>query len=192
MERSEPTAEASFAATRACSRLGIAIAATITTGMMTRPRYPSTRPGLAMPRPPIRPAELRISESEMWPRIIAAMEAGRKNVKIPQTRLAMALPLVGASPVTGAGVANEPPGTGVGPGVVRAAAEESGCPHFEQNCPESGLAVPQFRQNIACLRFCLRGNISFSLTNARILYDRRGARGREDRKAKRDPSLCSG
>jgi hypothetical protein len=30
----------------------------------------------------------------MWPRMIAAMEAGRKNVKIPQIRLAIALPLV--------------------------------------------------------------------------------------------------
>src|ERR1700674_782200 len=165
-ERSEPTAEASFAATRACSRLGIAIAATIMTGMMTRPRYPSTKPVMAMPLPPMRPAELRISESEMWPRIIAAMEAGRKNVKIPHTMLAIALPLVGASPVTIGGVANEPAGTGAGPGMVRAAAEESGCPHFEQNCPESGLAVPQFRQNIVCLRFCLRGNISLWLTNA--------------------------
>src|SRR5580658_1246518 len=100
------------------------------------------------------------------------MEAGRKNVKIPQTRLAMALPLVGASPATGGGVANELPGTAVGPGVVRAPAAGSGCPHFEQNCPESGLAIPQFRQNIAHLRFCLRGNISLWLTNARNLWRR--------------------
>ena len=93
----------------------------------------------------MRPADLRISESEMWPRMIAAMEAGRKNVKIPQTRLAMALPLVGASPATGGGVAEELPGTGAGADVIRAAAEEgSGFPHFEQNCRESGLAIPQF------------------------------------------------
>ncbi len=85
------------------------------------PRYPSTRPVMAMPRPPMRPADLRISESETWPRMIAAMEAGRKNVKIPQIRLAMALPLVGASPARGGGVANELPGTGAGPGVGRAA-----------------------------------------------------------------------
>src|SRR5580692_40260 len=191
MERSEPTAEASFAAVRARRRLGMAIAATIMMGMMTRPRYPSTRPVMAMPRPPIRPAELRISESEMWPRMIAAMEAGRKNVKIPQIRLAIALPLVCASPGRGGGVAKELPGTGVGPGVGRAA-EETGCPHFEQNCPESGLAVPQFRQNIMCLQFCLRGNISLWLTNARNLWRRRAGCGGKKSKAKRDPSLRSG
>src|ERR1700689_996230 len=119
----------------------------------------------------MRPADLRISERDMWPRIIAAMEGGRKKVKIPQTRLAIALPLVGASPVTGGGVGNELPETGMGPGAVRAPApEESGCPHLEQNCPESGLAVPQFRQNIARLQFCLRGNIALWLTNARHLW----------------------
>jgi hypothetical protein len=106
----------------------------------------------------------------MWPRIIEAMEAGRKNRKIPQTRLAMALPLVGALPVKGGGVSDEFPATGRGTGVVRAAADEgSGFPHLEQNCRESGLAIPQFRQNIARLRFCLRGNISLWLTNARTL-----------------------
>jgi hypothetical protein len=77
--------------------------------------------------------------------MIAAMEAGRKNVKIPHTRLAMALPLVGTSPVTGGGAANELPGTAPGPVVGRtAAAAVSGLPHLEQNCPESGLAIPQF------------------------------------------------
>jgi len=53
-------------------------------------------------------------------------------VKIPQTRLAIALPLVGASPATGGGGANEPPGTGVGPDAVGATAGESGLPHLEQ------------------------------------------------------------
>ena len=80
-------------------------------GMMVMPRYPSTSPVIAMPRPPMRPADLRISESEIWPRMIAAMEAGRKNVKIPQTRLAMALPLVGGLPSSGGGVGEELPGT---------------------------------------------------------------------------------
>src|SRR5580692_9185352 len=161
MERSEPTAEASFAAVRARRRLGMAIAATIMLGMMTRPRYPSTRPVMAMPRPPRRPADLRISESEMWPRMIAAMEAGKKTVKIPQIRLAMALPLVGGLPTSGGGVAKEPPPTAPGPVVGRAAAAAvSGLPHLEQNCPESGLVVPQFRQNMTCLQLCLRGNIA--------------------------------
>jgi hypothetical protein len=90
--------------------------------------------------------------------MIAAMEAGRKNVKIPQTRLAIALPLVGASPVDCCGVADELSGTGAGSGavVVRAAAEEGiGFPHLEQNCREAGLAIPQLRQNITRLLFCL-------------------------------------
>ncbi len=142
----------------------------------------------------MRPADLRISESDIWPRIIAAMEAGRKKVKIPQTRLAIALPLVGASPLTGGGAGNELPGTGTGPGAVRApAAAESGCPHLEQNCPASGLAMPQFRQNIACLQFCLRGNIALWLTNARILCGRRGACGGRRRKGEeRSFTRCRG
>src|SRR3984885_9636192 len=119
----------------------------------------------------MRPADLRISECAMWPRMTAAMEAGRKIVKIPQIRLAMALPLVGGLLSSGGGVANEPPGTAPGPVVGRtAAAAVSGLPHLEQNCPESGLAVPQFRQNIACLLFDLRGNIALWLTNARYLW----------------------
>ena len=72
----------------------------------------------------MRPADLRISESEMWPRMIAAMEAGRKNVKIPQTRLAMALPLVGASPVNGGGASDELARRTQVPALTRAAAEE--------------------------------------------------------------------
>jgi len=77
--------------------------------------------------------------------MIAAMEAGRKNVKIPQTRLAMALPLVGGLPSSGGGVAEELPGTATGPGVEPAeAVDGSGLPHFEQNWPELGLAIPQF------------------------------------------------
>jgi hypothetical protein len=77
--------------------------------------------------------------------MIAAMEAGRKNVKIPQTRLATALPLVGGLPSSGGGVTKELPRTAPGPVVGRAAAAaESGLPHLEQNCPESGLAIPQF------------------------------------------------
>jgi hypothetical protein len=77
--------------------------------------------------------------------MIAAMEAGKKNVKIPQTRLAMALPLVRGLPSNGGSVANEPPPTAPGPVVGRtAAAAVSGLPQLEQNCPESGLVVPQF------------------------------------------------
>src|ERR1700678_2148401 len=121
----------------------------------------------------MRPADLRISECAMWPRMTAAMEAGRKIVKIPQIRLAMALPLVGGLPSSGGGVANEPTPTAPGPVVGRtAAAAGSGLPHLEQNWPESGLGVPQFLKNMTRLKLCLRGNIALCLTNARHLCSR--------------------
>jgi hypothetical protein len=50
---------------------------------------------IAAPLPPSRPADLPISDSDRCPRIIAAMDAGSKNAKIPQTKLAIAFPLVG-------------------------------------------------------------------------------------------------
>ena len=63
--RSDPTAEASFAAILARSKFGIAIAAMIRIGIKpTTPRYPSTSPAVAIPRPASRPADLPISDSE--------------------------------------------------------------------------------------------------------------------------------
>src|ERR1700729_3486499 len=98
MERSVPTAEASFAAIRARSKFGIAIAAMIRiTGIIAIPIYPSTKPAVAIPAPPSRPADLRISERAIWPRITAAIEPKKTNPTIPQTRLAIAFPLVGTS-----------------------------------------------------------------------------------------------
>src|SRR6266581_3775802 len=92
--RRELTADASFAAIRARSKLGMAIAAMIKTGTNAKPVYPSTRPAMAIPRPVRRPALRRISDSDRWPMITATIADGRKKKRMPQIRLAIALPLV--------------------------------------------------------------------------------------------------
>src|SRR5713226_7615522 len=49
----------------------------ITMGINDKPRYPSTRPAMAMPFPPKRPALFWISERDKWPMITATIAAGR-------------------------------------------------------------------------------------------------------------------
>src|ERR1700683_160680 len=79
--RSAPTVDASFAAIRARSKFGMAIAAKIkTNGITATPRYPSTKPATAMPWPPKRPADFRISASARCPRTIRG-NRGRKHEK---------------------------------------------------------------------------------------------------------------
>ncbi len=72
--RRAPTAKASFAAIRAQSRFGIAIAAIIRMdGITAIPKYPSTRAATAIPCPVKRPADFRMSEIEICPKMIAAL-----------------------------------------------------------------------------------------------------------------------
>lgn len=68
-------------------------------------------------------------------------------MKIPQIKLAIALPLVGTSTAAiGAGAAASG-SERAGPVLAaRDAAKE--VPHFEQYCAESGLAVPHCGQNM--------------------------------------------
>src|SRR4051794_38800431 len=59
-------AEDSFAAIRALNRLGIAIAAMMSTmGMNATPAYPNTNPAIASPCPVSRPALFFMSERQM-------------------------------------------------------------------------------------------------------------------------------
>src|SRR5271156_4294762 len=149
MMRNVPTADASFAACRARSRFGIAIAAIIRMrGIIAIPMYPSTKPAVAIPAPPILPADLRISESAMWPKMMAAIDPRKKNPKIPQTRLAMAFPLVGGFPTTACAPAIDGFDT-VAPETIPAGrSAASGSPQPAQYFAWSGFAVPQRGQNI--------------------------------------------
>src|SRR5438270_6233062 len=108
----EATAEASSAEILARSRLGIRIAAKIRTTGVTIPIYPRTRPAIASPEPFNLPALVRICEREICPKMIATMAAGKINEKHPNTRLAIALPLVSV-------VAGWPPATGTWLGCER-------------------------------------------------------------------------
>src|SRR5437879_12278758 len=87
----DQTADASFAAIRALSKLGIAMAATISTGIAAIPRYPMISPPSAIPPPLRRPWLFRISEREMCPRMIAAIAEGMRKEKKPRIKLAMAV-----------------------------------------------------------------------------------------------------
>ncbi len=58
------------------------------------PEYPRIIPASDIPAPFRRPALLRICELEMWPKIMASTAAGKMKNSNPQTRLAMAKPLV--------------------------------------------------------------------------------------------------
>src|SRR5579864_1940707 len=105
--------------------------------MHATPRYPSTIPVIARPRPFNRPGLLRISERAMYPKITATTERGRIMKRIPQIRLKIALPLVsGGSPNATCG------STGATP----APACESR-PQAPQNCSPSARLLPQPRQN---------------------------------------------
>jgi hypothetical protein len=86
----------------------------------------------------------------MWPRITAAIEP-RKNPKIPQTRLAIALPLVGGLPVTGCAAAVD----GIDAAAPETAPAASESPHPAQHFAWSGFAVPQRGQNIASPHYLL-------------------------------------
>ena len=57
-----------------------------------------TKPAIAKPSPFMRPPLFLISEREMCPRTMATMNRGN-TLMMPQTRLAIALPLVCAGPI---------------------------------------------------------------------------------------------
>jgi hypothetical protein len=112
----DPIALASFAAMRERNRLGIAIAAMIkTTGIASKLIYPMMRPASAKPSPFNLPMLLRMSERDMWPRIIAGIPARIERIvrlQIPKMRLATALPSFLASDAVGT------PGGAVGGGGI--------------------------------------------------------------------------
>src|SRR5580704_10148722 len=72
----------------------MAMAAMMTSGMKDMPRYPRTRPVMAIPLPLIRPALLPISERDKCPKIIARTADGNRKKKQPKIKLATDLPLV--------------------------------------------------------------------------------------------------
>src|SRR6266852_5206895 len=89
---------------------------------------------MARPSPFRRPALLRISESEMCPRITATIAAGRKKKKKPRIRLAIALPSVRCA-------ATAPSGVGGAPGA------EIALPQTLQKLLPSAKVVPHLGQN---------------------------------------------
>src|SRR5215831_4400645 len=92
--RIDATADASFAAMRALSRLGVAMAAMMRTGIIAIPMYPMISPARAIPSPWRRPWLFRISERDTCPRMIATIAEGMRKEKKPRIKLAIALPLV--------------------------------------------------------------------------------------------------
>src|SRR5579872_3603106 len=130
------TADASFAAIRARSRFGIAIAAIIRMpGIAPTPTYPSTNPAIATPSPLIRPALLRISERLKWPKTMARMARGKTKKKIPLIRLTIALPLVSGGVDGGA------------PATATAVPLEAGLPQTRQNLSSGLILLPQPAHN---------------------------------------------
>src|SRR4029077_14017378 len=102
-------------------------------------KYPKISPVRAIPAPWSRPLLLRISEREIWPRMMAAIAAGNKSKpQTPAIKLPMAFPLV--SPVSIGNAA------GVAVGLDW---EVVGAPQRLQNGLFSRSAAPHFEQNIA-------------------------------------------
>src|SRR5437660_11793878 len=104
--------------------------------MNATPKYPSTIPVIARPRPFKRPGLLRISESAMYPKITATIERGRMTKRIPQITLKIALPLVSGGS----------PNATCGSGATPAPACESRPQAPQNRCPSARL-LPQPRQN---------------------------------------------
>src|SRR5579863_442810 len=100
---------------------------------------------MARPSPLRRPALRRISERERCPRTTATIEIGKKKMKRPQIRLAMALPLVstgtpGAATAAGGAVASEP---------------AASFPQTRQNLSPAATSFPQLVQSrLSDLRLC--------------------------------------
>jgi hypothetical protein len=95
---------------------------------------------MARPSPFRRPELRRISDTEIWPRITARIESGNAKMKRPETRLAIALPLVCAG--------NTVP-SAAGPKVDGAAALcDTSFPQTLQNLSPTGASLPQTAQNM--------------------------------------------
>src|SRR5579864_3826387 len=92
---------------------------------------------MARPSPFSRPALFLISDNPRWPKITAATKAhGTKN-RSPNTRLAMAFPLVCA----GAAGTN-------GPTLAGAGTAEDCAPHLRQNWSSLPMLLPHCVQNV--------------------------------------------
>src|SRR5271163_2562580 len=88
-----------------------------------------------MPSPLSRPALLRMSERDRCPNMIARIDNGNANRKSPQTKLAIAFPLVSAGAIAA--------------GVITLGAETS-LPQTLQNFSPADTLLPQLAQNTMC------------------------------------------
>src|ERR1700687_4382570 len=94
---------------------------------------------MASPSPFRRPALLRISDKAKWPNTIAATKRNGMKNNSPQTRLAIAFPLVCAIPGDG------------GAPLADVTAESAGAirPHTRQNLSSAVMLFPHAEQNNA-------------------------------------------